>query len=359
MATLRIAIWGGWAYNRPGDDIILRTLRDGLIERLPGVEVTGLTIGRSTATHDGAILPVSHVTPETVAPYDVFIIGPGGNWPGVAELVDMAATAIRPTITIGVGYCNLAGDDPASGADQCEGLLWRMRYIGCRDMIMEGIARKATAPGVSVSLCPDLAYAARFPQARQTHLGSPGPAAICTQAYLPGAFREYIEDLARYLLDEGSEVWALPNANPAGQTDMMACAALAERVPGIRLIEACCDVEEFAGYLSQIGCLYSTRKHGAIMAQLMGIPSAVIDWTGAFAPLQLVAGGFSKVLGNRQGPGDPAEWRAGLGLPDDWSERLLSARERVETEITVVCEWIRRTIYDPAVPRHNKRRHLR
>ena len=95
------------------------------------------------------------------------------------------------------------------------------------------------------------------------------------------------------------------------------------------------------------------------MAQLMGIPSAVIDWTGAFAPLQLVAGGFSKVLGNRQGPGDPAEWRAGLGLPDDWSERLLSARERVETEITVVCEWIRRTIYDPAVPRHNKMRHLR
>lgn len=93
--------------------------------------------------------------------------------------------------------------------------------------------------------------------------------------------------------------------------------------------------------LSWRALVVTFRKHPAIMAQLLGVPSVVCDYWGSFGPLQGVSGGDSLILGG------PRESGGSVGSAGEWLDCLhyqtadlcrREARERVNQALDEVAE---------------------
>ncbi len=317
---MRIGLIGWFGAHNIGDELACHIVREGLQRRLH-CEVEVLSTARYiSAPHSGVISVCELPGPCFWSRYDALCWGPGGMLPGAAMLLQDH----MPSVNIPQVVVSSSWPEEAATVD----LLRHCRLLWSR------IPAVAT-DGPPVIIAPDCAYALHVEPNPQPDLHN---IVICPSAQCPKEGLARLTTFARTALRKGYRVDFYPAASSPGNMDILTCWELAKATGGLCYQ----DVPNWAEALYIIrkaALVVSFRKHPAIMAQLLGIPSVVCDYWGVFRPVQEVAGGDSLILGGPLEVGTEAQWLEALGHREV-SFDSAPARARVNAALDTVADAI-------------------
>ena len=334
MATCAI---GNFGAHNIGDDLLLHVLRQNWPE-----PIDALTYSRRASVPDAGIWSMHDGARLRLDAYDTVILGPGGVFPGYANIPDawleggrdaLRREAIqgKRVLALGVGWFPRENHiaEQLAIADT-KALLLDAETVLARDANMAAIA------GSSAMICPDLAYGLTVDDALFGERGR--QVLVCPNATITDGSRVVCTQAIRDCQALGLEPLLVPCSASFKEIDSILCHEISQAT-GAPWYPTVLTWQEFLPLAARAHSVLTFRKHAAVMAQLVGTPSLCVDSRGAFAGIQEVAGGYSVVVGGLgEAPTIPSDLIASLPetVPTEWRERLVHARERVTTALASV-----------------------
>lgn len=322
---MRVGLIGWFRAHNVGDELALHVASEGLRRRL-NCEVEALSTARFiSAPHCGVTSLSEQPGRSFWSRYDALCWGPGGMLPGAPMMLQ---GHLPPWELPQVILSSVWTPGPETDA-----LLQRCRLAWSRCAC---VGDTGTTP---VIVAPDCAYGLHVTPVAEpdTHT-----IVVCPSARCPELARRRIGSFVRKALAEGYSVLLYPAASSPGDMDIIACWLLAQAT-GATCYQDVPNWQETMYIIRHAALVVTLRKHPAIMAQLLGVPSVVCDYWGVFRPLQDVSGGDSLIIG---GPieaggevGAVAEWLACLEHRAVGFDRA-AARARVNAALDAVAEAI-------------------
>jgi hypothetical protein len=322
----RIGLVGWFDAHNIGDELARHVVQEGLQRRFP-CEVDALSTARFlSARHCGGVVSLQEECGAAFwRRYDAICWGPGGIMPGAFQLLEERLPPLDvPQVIISSAWAPGAAVGP---------LLARCCCAWSR------VPLTTETPGLPVMVAPDVAYGLRVqPVAEPTDK----TVLVCPSYRCPPLGRRRLRAFIASAQRRGYEVILYPVAASPGDMDILACDELA-RATGARCYVDVPNWRETMYMIRRAALVVSFRKHVAVLAQMLGVPSVVCDYWGNFGPMQDVARGDSLLLGGpREGTGDvgtDAQWQAAL------EHRTVSfepeqARRRVNAALDAVAEAI-------------------
>jgi hypothetical protein len=336
MATCAI---GNFGAHNIGDDLLLHVLRQNWPE-----PIDALTYSRRASVPDAGIWSMHDGARLRLDAYDTVILGPGGVFPGYANIPDAwiegGRDALRPeslqgkrVLALGVGWFPLQNHMAEQIAIADTRML--LKDAGC---VLARDARMAAIGGAMAWLCPDLAYGLAVDDTLFEERGR--TVVVCPNVTLEDASREVCARAVADCRSLGLEPLVVACSASFSEVDAILCHEIS-RATGAPWYPTVLTWQEFLPLAARAHSVLTLRKHAAVMAQLVGTPSVVWDGRGAFAGMQEVAGGYSVVeggLGSAPHLGKDVIAALPGSVPSDWRERMAATRERVVDALAEVAQ---------------------
>jgi hypothetical protein len=282
----KIGMVGGFAAHNIGDDLCYDVFTEEL-SKYGEYEFTKLTFSVNKSTRN--YVSLKDCSPDIFSNFDVIVWGPGGIFPGVVTAIPKWGIKMAGVPHIGVSCGYFPGNTPEEVITRFIGN--NFHFMWCRDRYMLQFCNNAEVYGIEA---PDCAYGKDLTSSRSLIVNRE-KVVIAPKAIQTLEVTRVLGNVINKLGDAGKSTVLIPTSAVAGEMDIIVCNDLFREADSL-LVEGVLSYDDVIDIVRDAELVITLRKHTAVIAQMLGVPSIVWDCWGAMEPLQEVSSGFSKIV---------------------------------------------------------------